>query len=93
MIDEKQIREALQTVLHPKLKKSLIDIGMIRNISIKGDVVTLTLALKSDRSPLKKVLIGEIEQVVGALPGVSKVQVSAQDEKQESGKRKVGSVT
>lgn len=75
MMDEKRIREALQTVLHPKLKKSLIDIGMIRNISIKDDVVTLTLALKSDRSPLKKVLIKEIEQVVGALPEVSSVQV------------------
>ena len=74
-MDEKQIREALQTVLHPKLKKSLIDIGMIRNISIKGDVVTLTLALKSDRSPLKKVFVSEIEKVVGALPGVSSVQV------------------
>ena len=44
MMDEKQIWEALQTVMHPKLKKSLIDIGMIRNISIKDDVVKLTLA-------------------------------------------------
>ena len=74
-MDEKQIRDALQVVLHPKLKKSLIDIGMIRNISVKGDVVTLTLALKSDRSSLKKVFIDEIEKVVGALPGVSTVQV------------------
>ena len=74
-MNEKQIREALQTVLHPKLKKSLIDIGMIRNLSIKGDVVKLTLALRSDRSPLKKVFIREIEKVVGTLPGVSSVQV------------------
>jgi ATP-binding protein involved in chromosome partitioning len=75
MMDEKQIRDALQAVLHPKLKKSLIDIGMIRNISIQDGVVTLTLALKSERSPLKKVLIGEIEKVLGALPEVSSVQV------------------
>ncbi|MBU0663590.1 MAG: Mrp/NBP35 family ATP-binding protein [Proteobacteria bacterium] len=75
MMDEKQIKDALQAVLHPKLKKSLIDIGMIRNISIKGGAVTLSLALKSDRSPLKKVLIGEIEKVLGALPEVSSVQV------------------
>ncbi len=74
-MDEKQIRKALQTVLHPKLKKSLIDTGMIRNISIKGDVVKLTLALKSDRSPLKEVFIREIEKVVDTLPGISSVQV------------------
>jgi len=75
MIDEKRIRQALQSVLHPKLKKSLVDIGMIRDIRIKGEVVTLTLALKSDRSPLEKVFTGEIETIVGALPGVSSVQV------------------
>ncbi|MFH2123888.1 MAG: Mrp/NBP35 family ATP-binding protein [Pseudomonadota bacterium] len=75
MIDEKQIRDALQAVLHPKLKKSLIDIGMIRDISVKGDIVTLSLALKSDRSPLKKVLTGEIEKVLSALPEISSVQV------------------
>lgn len=75
MVDEKQIREALQIVVHPKLKKSLIDIGMIRNITIKDNVVNLNLALKSERSPLKNVLIRQMEQAVGALPGVSSVQV------------------
>ena len=28
-MDEKQIQKALQTIMHPKLKKSLIDTGMI----------------------------------------------------------------
>ncbi len=74
-MDEKQIREALQTVLHPKLKKSLIDTGMIRNISIDDNAVKLTLALKSDRSPLKEILIHEIEKVVGELPEISSVQI------------------
>ena len=74
-MDKKLVREALQTVLHPKLKKSLIDIGMIRNISIKDDTVALTLALKSDHSPLKKVFVREINGVVSAIPGVSSVQV------------------
>jgi ATP-binding protein involved in chromosome partitioning len=74
-MDEKHIQEALQAVIHPKLRKSLIDIGMIRDISIKGGVVTLTLLLKSDHSPLKQVFISDIEKVVGALPGVSSVQV------------------
>lgn len=48
---------------------------MIRNISIKGEVVTLTLALKSERSPLKNVLVSKIEEAVSRLPEVSSVQV------------------
>ena len=74
-MDEKQIREALQTVMHPKLKKSLIDTGMIRDISVNDDVIKLTLALKSDRSPLKERLIHEIEKVVDGLPEISSVQI------------------
>lgn len=76
MIDEKQIREALQAVVHPKLQKSLVDLGMIRDISMQDTTVALTLALKSDRSPLKKVFTDEIEKRLGALPRVSSVQVN-----------------
>jgi len=74
-MDEKKIREALQVVLHPKLKKSLVDIGMIRNILIKDNEVTLDLALKSETSPLKNEFISAIEKTVRALPGVSSVHV------------------
>jgi len=75
MIEEKVVREALQTILHPKLKKSLIEIGMIPDFSIKGDAVTVTLALKSDTSPMKNVFMAAIEKVVGAVPGGASVQV------------------
>ncbi len=74
-MDEKHIMEALKSVLHPKLKKSLIDIGMIRNVSIKGDIVKLDLALKSEKSPLKDVFIAEIERVLKGVPGVSSTQM------------------
>lgn len=50
---------------------------MIRDISIMGDVITLTLALKSERSLLKDVLITKIEEAVGSLPDVSSIQVIA----------------
>ncbi|TKB27421.1 Mrp/NBP35 family ATP-binding protein [Desulfopila sp. IMCC35006] len=87
MIEENIIRQVLQTVLHPKLKKSLIDIGMIRNISTQGDVVTLTLALKNDRSPLRKVFIDEIEKAVTAVPGVSAVTVQVATLSQEEAEK------
>ena len=72
MIDDKRIRDSLQTVLHPKLKKSLVDLGMIRDISKKDDVVTLTLALKSERSPLRKFFVGEISAIEVKIETLSK---------------------
>jgi len=75
-MDEQRIRETLQVVQHPKLKKSLIDLGMVRNISFADGMVSLDLALKSERSPLKKLLVGQIETTLSLLPEVSSVQVN-----------------
>jgi ATP-binding protein involved in chromosome partitioning len=75
MMDEKSVQEALKVVMHPKLRKPLVNLGMIRNISISGETVNLTLALKSSHGPLREKFVTEIKKAVGAIPGVSEVQV------------------
>jgi len=75
MADEKVIQNALKNILHPKFKKPLIDLGMIRNLSISGGNVNLTLALKSRHGPLQEKFLREIKETVGAIDGVLKVQV------------------
>jgi ATP-binding protein involved in chromosome partitioning len=86
-MEEKKIREALQIILHPKLNRSLVDLGMIRDIGVEGDAVHLTLALKNDRSPLKNSFLGQIKQAVGAVPGVSSVQIEVTTLSQEESAR------
>jgi len=40
MIDEQKIRKALKSVLDPELKKSLLELGMVRDICVvKGQVM------------------------------------------------------
>jgi len=75
MVDQKIILDALKGVMHPKLRKPLIDLGLIRNISVAGENVSLTLALKSSRGPLKERFVREIKQTVAVIPGVSQVEV------------------
>ncbi len=74
-MNEKIIREKLQNIHHPKLQKSLVDLGMIRNISVSGENVNVTLALKSRHGPLVEKFIRNIKETVGALSGVSNVNV------------------
>ena len=75
MIDEKKIRQALQGILHPSLKKPLVDLGLIRDIVLQGEGVKLTLALKNAYGPLRDALIRQITQNVEALPDVGTVEV------------------
>jgi len=75
MVDEKVIQNALKNILHPKLKKPLIDLGMIPKITIVEGNVNLTLALKSRHGPLQEKILREIKETVGSIAGVSEVQV------------------
>ncbi len=75
MIDEFKIREAVKSILDPELKKSLLDLGMIRDIHVENDHVGLTLALSTARCPRKDTMIEEIKGVLEKLPGVGGVDV------------------
>ena len=61
MIDEQKVREVLKLVLDPELKKSLLDLGMIRDVCVKKDRVSLTLALTTVKCPKKDAIVAEIE--------------------------------
>lgn len=75
MLDEQKIREALKVVLDPDLKKSLLELGMIRDIGVSKGQVSITLALTTVRCPKKDALVAEIRDVLEDLPDVSGVDV------------------
>lgn len=75
MIDKQGVIEALKRVHEPKLKKNLVELGMIRNVLVEDGNVKLTLALTTLRCPLKSQMVDEIKQVVAGMAGVSSVNV------------------
>jgi metal-sulfur cluster biosynthetic enzyme len=44
IISEKDIRNALKKVMHPVVQRSLIDLGIIKEIVVRDDNVMITLA-------------------------------------------------
>jgi len=75
MVDEQIIRDAVKVVMDPELKKSLLDLGMIRDIQVENSLVRLTLALTTSKCPKKQAMIAEIRRVVGELAGVTGVDI------------------
>lgn len=75
MIDEQRVRDALGRVFDPELKRNLIELGMIKKVSIDEGRLTITLALTTLKCPLKYQMVNEIKQILGSLPGVSEVDV------------------
>jgi len=75
MVTEATIMEALKGVMDPELHRNLVDLGMIRQVQIDGGRVTVILALTTMGCPLRGQITDDVKQTVGALEGVTEVQV------------------
>jgi ATP-binding protein involved in chromosome partitioning len=87
MPTEPEIVEALTQVIDPELKRSIVELGMVRGITIEGDSVGVTLALTIMGCPMKNHLKEQIQKMAGAVPGVGCVEVTmiamTEDERRE----------
>ena len=89
MVTEAAVRKALEGVMDPELHKSLIELGMVRQVRVEGGRVEITLALTTMGCPLKEQIVGDVEQAVGALAGVEDVEVDLTEMTEEE-KRRIG---
>jgi Mrp family chromosome partitioning ATPase len=89
LVTEATIRQALEGVMDPELHKSLIELGMVREVRVKEGRVEVTLALTTLGCPLKAQIVGDVEKAVGALQGVREVEVELTEMTEEE-KRRIG---
>ena len=69
-----QIIEALRPVQDPELRRSIVDLGMVRNVAIGDDGdVTIKIALTVAGCPLRNEITNRVTAAVAPLPGVSRV--------------------
>ena len=73
-VTAEQITEALRPVEDPELRRSIVDLGMVKNIAIDGDGVAVTIALTIAGCPLRAELTTRVTGAVQAL-GVRDVTV------------------
>ena len=89
MVTEANVRRALEGVMDPELHKSLIELGMVREVRIIEGSVGVTLALTTLACPLKDQIVGDVEKAVGALEGVREVEVDLTEMSDEE-RRRIG---
>lgn len=69
------IRAALAEVIDPELGTDIVELGMVREIAVKGDLVSIEVALTVASCPLRDQLRTDVERQVGLLDGVRQVDV------------------
>lgn len=70
------ILEVLRPVQDPELRKSLVELNMIRDIQIQAGDVQFTLVLTTPACPLREFIVEDCKKAIQTLPGVGKIDVT-----------------
>ncbi|MBI3159857.1 MAG: Mrp/NBP35 family ATP-binding protein [Chloroflexi bacterium] len=74
-IDNDKVMAALAEIQEPALEQPLVSAGLLRDVAIKGDVVSLTLALISPAHPHQAEMEDAIRTALAIVAGVKKVSI------------------
>lgn len=75
VLNSGSVLEVLRPVQDPELRKSLVEMNMIRNIKIEEGKVSFTLVLTTPACPLREFIVEDCQKAVKKLPGVTDVLV------------------
>ncbi len=85
MTTKEQIVEAINKVEHPEIAMSLVNLGMVRNVSVENEDVSFTLIVPMLGIPeaVRDFMIGSLTEAVEKAGGkVKKVEVEAMNDEE-----------
>ncbi|AMW06914.1 aromatic ring hydroxylase [Gemmatimonas phototrophica] len=76
MVSADQARLVLRRVKDPELNLNIVDLGLVYDITVEDSVVRVDMSLTSPGCPSGPEIMGEAEQQLRTLPGVTDVQMN-----------------
>lgn len=67
--------ERLRSVIDPEVGVSIVDLGLIYGVEVRGGEVGVTMTLTTPGCPLGDVLVGAVRRALEALPWAERVRV------------------
>jgi len=61
-MNEKKVRKILAEVKHPAIDCSLIDLGIVKDISVENEKVTITIAFPFPNIPIGDQLVRSVQE-------------------------------
>ena len=73
VVNEELVREALKEVFDPELRMSIMELGLVYDVTVEDSTVKIVYTLTSPGCPLGPVIDGQIQDALMDLPGVKDV--------------------
>jgi ATP-binding protein involved in chromosome partitioning len=74
-LDQQTALEALKKVMDPELKRDLVSLGMVKDLKVTGDAVSLKVELTTPACPLKDTIGRDVEAALRGA-GASRVELA-----------------
>jgi ATP-binding protein involved in chromosome partitioning len=75
-VTEERVIKALSTVNDPELHRDLVTLGMVRDVAIDGDAVSLTVVLTTPACPLKSQIEEDVTRALREMAGAGSVRIA-----------------
>jgi ATP-binding protein involved in chromosome partitioning len=75
-ITPERVLDALRPIIDPDFRKSIVELGFVKDLRIEGDRVSFAIELTTPACPVKSEFEKAAKQRVAALPGVGHVDVT-----------------
>jgi ATP-binding protein involved in chromosome partitioning len=75
-VTPERVLDALRPIVDPDFRKSIVELGFVKNIRIEGDRVSFAIELTTPACPVKAEFEKAARERVAALPGVRQVDVT-----------------
>ncbi len=72
-VSSEGVIDALRPVQDPELRRSIVELDMVRDVAVDGTTVALTVALTTPTSPFRNEIERRVTAAVAALDGVEQV--------------------
>jgi len=81
-ISEESIRKAIAEVRHPAIDSTLVDLGMVNDITIKNNKVVVTITFPVPNVPIRDRIINSIKKPITDLGAECEIRETIMDEKE-----------
>jgi len=81
-ISQEDLRKALVGVKHPMIDRTLLDLGIIRSISVENNQAKITLAFPFPNIPIKEHLINSVREPITKLGAEVDVKLTVMNQEE-----------
>jgi len=75
MVDEEQVREALQEVYDPEIPVNIVDLGLVYDVTVEDGHVEIKMTLTSMGCPIADQIFEKVSDTAASIDGVTGVEV------------------